>query len=284
MCRLYGFLATDQTRLECSLVEAQNALQVQSDRDLRGVRNADGWGIAQWKDERPRVSRNTDPAFADHQFTEIASSVSSDAVLAHVRAATVGNVALQNTHPFTHGPWAFAHNGTIGSFEHVATHLDIGYYGPPDGETDSELAFLWILNRMKEHGLDPEKPADDLEPIVDLVAEAVLELVRISLLAGAPESPKLNFLLSDGKHLVASRWGNTLYWTFRRGIADCSVCGTSHCPQADAGYRSVVIASEPITDEDWAEVAEGSVIGVNAATRTMTRSLVASPTPILTDS
>jgi glutamine amidotransferase len=284
MCRLYGFLATDQTRLECSLVEAQNALQVQSDRDLRGVRNADGWGIAQWKDEGPRVSRNTDPAFADHQFTEIASSVSSDAVLAHVRAATVGNVALQNTHPFTHGPWAFAHNGTIGSFEHVATHLDIGYYGPPDGETDSELAFLWILNRMKEHGLDPEKPADDLEPIVDLVADAVLELVRISLLAGAPESPKLNFLLSDGNHLVASRWGNTLYWTFRRGIADCSVCGTSHCPQADTDYRSVVIASEPITDEDWAEVAEGSVIGVNAATRTMTRSLVASPTPILTDS
>ena len=284
MCRLYGFLATDQTRLECSLVEAQNALQVQSDRDLRGVRNADGWGIAQWKGDLPRVSRNTDPAFADHQFAEIASSVSSDAVIAHVRAATVGDVAMQNTHPFTHGPWVFAHNGTIGAFEHVATHLDIGYYGPPEGETDSELAFLWILNRMNEHGLDPDAPADDLEQIVDVVADSVLELVRISLLAGAPESPKLNFLLSDGKHLVASRWGNTLYWTFRRGIADCSVCGTSHCPQADADYRSVVIASEPITNEDWTEVAEGSVIGVNAATRTMTRSLVASPTPILTDS
>ena len=46
MCRLYGFLATESTRLECSLVEAHNALQLQSDRDGRGVRNADGWGIS----------------------------------------------------------------------------------------------------------------------------------------------------------------------------------------------------------------------------------------------
>ena len=31
MCRLYGFLATQPTRLECSLVTAQNALENQSD-------------------------------------------------------------------------------------------------------------------------------------------------------------------------------------------------------------------------------------------------------------
>ncbi|GMQ86180.1 MAG: class II glutamine amidotransferase [Acidimicrobiia bacterium] len=275
MCRLYGFLATEPTRLECSLVAAQNALQVQSDRDSRGVRNADGWGIAHREGDRPAVIKSTDPAFADHRFAEAATSVSSDSVIAHIRAATVGGVAERNTHPFTHGPWSFAHNGTIPGIEHVATHLDLGRFGPPEGETDSELAFLWILNRMADYGLDPEAPAENLDSLVDLVADAVLELVRITIQTGATEPPKLNFLLSDGRHMVASRWGHTLYWTFRRGIRDCTVCGTSHCPAADETYRSVVIASEPITgDEDWTELPEGSVLGVAPNAHTMKRDLL----------
>lgn len=276
MCRLYGFLATESTRLECSLIDAHNALQVQSDRDSRGVRNADGWGIAHWEGLRPEIIKSTDPAFADRRFSEAATKVSSDAVVAHIRAATVGGVAERNTHPFTYGPWSFAHNGTIANIEHVATHLDLGRFGPPDGETDSELAFLWILNRMADYGLDPETPAENLDSLVDLVAEAVLELVRITIRTGASEPPKLNFLLSDGRHMVASRWGHTLFWTFRRGIKDCAVCGTSHCPAADDSYRSVVIASEPITaDEDWIELPEGSVLGVGPNAHTMKRDLLA---------
>ena len=70
MCRLYGFLATEPTRLDCSLVHAQNALQVQSDRDPRGVRNADGWGIAHWTGTMPLVIKSTAPAFADGRFAE----------------------------------------------------------------------------------------------------------------------------------------------------------------------------------------------------------------------
>ncbi len=276
MCRLYGFLATESTRLECSLVEAHNALQVQSDRDSRGVRNADGWGIAHWEGLRPVIIKSTDPAFADRRFSEAATKVSSDAVIAHIRAATVGGVAERNTHPFTYGPWSFAHNGTIAGIEHVATPLGLGRFGPPDGETDSELAFLWILNRMADHGLDPETPAEDLDSLVDLVVDAVLELVGLTIRSGAAEPPKLNFLLSDGRHMVASRWGHTLFWTFRRGITDCAVCGTSHCPAADETYRAVVIASEPITDdEDWTELPERSVLGVAPNAHTIKRDLLA---------
>ncbi len=211
MCRLYGFLATESTRLECSLVEAHNALQLQSDRDSRGVRNADGWGIAHQEGFRPVVIKSTDPAFADRRFAEAATNVSSDAVIAHIRAATVGGVTEHNTHPFTHGPWSFAHNGTIAGIEHVATHLDLGPFGPPDGETDSELAFLWMLNRMADYGLDPEAPAENLDSLVDLVADAVLELAGIATSSGATEPPKLNFLISDGRNMVASRWGHTLF-------------------------------------------------------------------------
>jgi len=275
MCRLYGFLATQPTRLECSLVAAQNALQTQSGRDRRGVRNADGWGIAHWVGDDREVIKSTMPAFADDQFAEIASQIWSEAAIAHVRAATVGGVSPENTHPLTFGTWAFAHNGTIPASDHVSTRLGIGPYGPPDGETDSELAFLWMLNRMHEYGLDPGEQAVDLEPIVELLADSVLELVDLSMRSGALEQPKLNFIISDGRHLAASRWGNSLFWTFRRGIRDCAVCGISHCPPADDGYRSVVVASEPITDEEWLEIPEASVLGVQPGAHTVTRDLLA---------
>jgi glutamine amidotransferase len=275
MCRLYGFLATEPTRLECSLVAAQNALQNQSDRDSRGVRNADGWGIAHWIGDDREVIKSTMPAFADDQFAEVASDIWSEAAIAHVRASTVGEVAADNTHPFMFGTSAFAHNGTIPVFDHVSTRLDIGPYGPPDGETDSELAFLWILNRMGEYGLDPGVTADGLEPIVELLADSVLELVDLSMRSGASQQPKLNFIISDGRHLAASRWGNSLYWTHRKEIRDCAVCGTSHCPSADDHYRSVVVASEPLTDENWIEVPEASVLGVEPGALTLTRDLLA---------
>ena len=119
----------------------------------------------------------------------------------------------------------------------------MGRYGPPSGETDSEAIFLWLLNRMPDYGLDPHAPAESLEPIVELLADGVLDLVGLSSASGAPGTPKLNLLLSDGRYMAASRWGNTLYWTHRRGIWDCAVCGVSHCPEADDTYRSVVIAS-----------------------------------------
>ena len=37
MCRLYGFRANEPTKVECTLVHAQNALIVQSREDLAGL-------------------------------------------------------------------------------------------------------------------------------------------------------------------------------------------------------------------------------------------------------
>lgn len=274
MSRVYGFMATDPTRLDCSLVEAQNALVVQSDRDRVGKRHADGWGIARWHDGTVEVTRSTLPAFADRHYADVAASVESHAVIAHVRTATVGPVLLENTHPFSHGPWTLAHNGTISGFEHVRTHLDLGFYAPAWGDTDSETVFRWILNQMADYGLDPDASSDDLDPIVALIEDSVSKLIDIAIAVEAPSMPTLNFVISDGRHLVASRFGGTLYWAFRRGLSDCAVCGTSHCPQADERYKAVVIASEPLSNEEWREIPEGSVLGVNPMLETTRRDLV----------
>ncbi len=64
MCRSYGIVASEETGLECSLVESQNALFAQCDRDLRGVRNPNGWGIAAWDRGVPGVVKSGSSAFA----------------------------------------------------------------------------------------------------------------------------------------------------------------------------------------------------------------------------
>ena len=126
---------------------------------------------------------------------------------------------------------------------------------------------------MPQFGLDPANPADDLMPNLDLMEESILELVRISLATGTRTPPQLNFVISDGRHLVASRWGNSLYWVFRNGVSDCSVCGTSHCPKAEDGYRAVAVASEPISAEDRIEIPKARCSAADDIT-TVTRSLV----------
>ncbi len=88
-------------------------------------------------------------------------------------------------------------------------------------------------------------------------------------------TPKLNFLISDSLNLAASRWGNTLYWTHRRAVPDCAVWGLSHCDDVDERYRAIAIASEPITDEHWMEVQEGSVLSVDRSATLVTRDLLA---------
>ena len=100
MCRLYGFRGTAPTRLDCSLVRAQNALMAQSRQDRRGVANADGWGIGFYEDGLPVVDKFDTAAYEDRRFSEAAGRVNSPTVLAHVRQATVGGAKRANTHPF----------------------------------------------------------------------------------------------------------------------------------------------------------------------------------------
>ncbi|HEX6300330.1 MAG TPA: class II glutamine amidotransferase [Acidimicrobiia bacterium] len=224
------------------------------------------------------MTRSDQPAFADRTYLEVAGAIDSRAIIAHIRTATVGPVAIENTHPFSHGPWVFAHNGTIGGFEHVRTRLDLGLYAPPWGDTDSETVFRWILNRMGDYGLDPEAPAESVEPVVGLIEDSVSELIDLAIAVEAPTPPGLNFVIGDGRNLVASRFGNGLFWTFRRSLNDCSICGTSHCEQADETYKAVVVASEPLSGEEWLELPEGTVFGVDARLETMSRSLISGQT------
>lgn len=271
MCRLYGFRANQPTKVECSLVYAQNALLNQSVSDVKGSAHPDGWGIASFENGVPRVERRARAAFEDLHFGLTASRSYAQTVVAHVRQATVGQLAYENTQPFMHGGWVFAHNGTLRSIDALRPQLeaetDEGLLAGNHGETDSEAVFLWLLSRMREAGMQALEPVE-LEVLSKVLGAGIAELSERSAAAGETKPTRLNIVLTDGRVLLASRWRHSLYWVLRYGVRDCEMCGIPHVhPTSDAPYHAVAVASEPITGEEWREVPEASILAVDGGIR-----------------
>jgi predicted glutamine amidotransferase len=265
MCRLYGFLANERTKVECTLVLAQNALLRQSRGDLAGKSHSDGWGIACYPDGQPQRERRATAAHKDIRFSTTAERTYSHAVVAHVRRATVGLVSLENTHPFVYGCWTFAHNGTLANFQHLEAQL-LDEAGPQlrkerRGTTDSELIFLWLLNRFDKHGISLTAPCKESGRIANVLADSLLQLADMAATGPSDEDSRLNFILTDGHVLLATRWNHSLYYVERLGVHDCEICGIPHI-EHDPGrdYRACVIASEPISHELWHPLTDHTVL------------------------
>lgn len=259
MCRLYAFRANEPTRVECSLVHAQNALMEQSRGDAEGLVHGHGWGVADFPDGVPVVEKQTWAAYHGEHFKKKAARVYARTVLAHVRRATVGEPAIENTHPFQNGNWIFAHNGTIPNFSKVRDMMlpaiDPFYLNEIRGTTDSEHIFYYLLTLWRRH--------PDL-PLLDLFGKGLERVVRWCRSVDGTAKIGLNVVLSNGSQLVGSRLGRALWHLERERVFDCAICGRPHVHHAvDQSYRAVEIASEPITDENWHEMAEGTIYEVD---------------------
>ncbi len=259
MCRLYAMRANEPTRVECSLVRAQNALMYQSRKDADNLVHGHGWGVADYSDGIPLVEKQTWAAFHGEHFKKAAARVYAHTVVAHVRRATVGGTSPENTHPFEHGRWIFAHNGTIPNFlkvrDHMMPHIDPLLQNDIRGTTDSEHIFYFLLSLHMEH---PEVS------LRKLVGQGLNMIMRWSSEIDPTARIGLNIILTDGDQLVGSRLGRTLWQLVRENLHVCPICGKTHVHhEVDEAYRAVEIASEPLTDEDWRTLPDGIVYSVD---------------------
>jgi predicted glutamine amidotransferase len=178
MCQLLGMNANTPTDVCFSFA----GLATRADE------HKDGFGIAFFEDRGLRY-------FVDHHSARdspVAKLVQhypirSDNVIAHIRKATQGRVALENTHPFVRELWGrywvFAHNGDLKDFQ---PRLHAAF--KPVGDTDSERAFCWLMQELaKAHASVPD------------VAELTLTLAELLPLPAAHGS--FNLLLSNGQAL-----------------------------------------------------------------------------------
>jgi len=266
MCRHYGFRANEQTKVECTLVHAQNALLSQSRSDLRGKTHTDGWGIAVYNQEQPEVERRATAAFEDVCFNTFAARLYAKTVVAHVRKSTIGGPSLANTHPFVYECWSMCHNGTVSGFHQLQESL-IHETAPHFrshrlGTTDSEQLFYWLLSRMQESDISADQPCQSENKLTSVVAEALREIVkRCHAISDHP--PRLNLILTDGNVLIATRWRHSLYWSYYNGLEKCEHCGVPHVEHRPGiNYRAIVVASEPISRHEWYEFPDYSILTV----------------------
>jgi len=259
MCRLYGFMANEPTKVECSLVHAQNALMEQSRMDREGLAHGHGWGVAEHPNGVPFVEKQAWAAYHGEHFKKTAARVYSKSVIAHVRRASVGPPSLENTHPFVHGVWLFAHNGTVPNFDQVRVRLladlDPLHRTEIRGSTDSEHVFRYLLT-LWEH--EPERP------LMETLRMGLEQVVAWCREIDPDRGISLNVLWTNGRQMVGSRLNRTLWYLERDGIVPCEICGQPHVHHdSKQHYRAVEIASEPITHETWLQVPNGTVFTVD---------------------
>lgn len=266
MCRLFGFRSQQHLSARHPLIGAENALVVQSRQ------HRDGWGVAYFENQMPRIHKGTAPACDDCGFSTLCQALSSEVLIAHVRQATVGGVEPHNTHPFHYKQWVFAHNGTVFGFqklrpyflEEIAPH----FRSHIQGSTDSEHCFYLLLSQLEALNELHEVTAQDLE---EALANCLQKIASWCRLVGIREAPCMNFMISNGSLFAATRLGRDLFFSTLRAPESF---GADEQPFGPAVARYTVerhtrglpivrllVASERIsTDEDWEEVPNNAVM------------------------
>jgi predicted glutamine amidotransferase len=217
----------------------------------RADEHKDGFGIAFFEDRGLRTF--VDPHSArDSPLAELVRRypIRSENVIAHIRKATQGRVALENTHPFVRELWGrywvFAHNGDLKDFR---PHLHAAFR--PVGDTDSERAFCWLMQELaKSHAA---------VPTVDELTLTLRELLPVPAAHGA-----FNMLLSNGQALWA-HCSTRLHWIERAHpfgraqLADEDMT-VDFATQTTPHDRVAVVATEPMTsNEPWQAFESGQV-------------------------
>ena len=237
MCRLAAYLG-QAVSLQALIIDPEHSLVEQSleAQEAKISVNGDGFGVA-WYGEfnSPGVFKHTQPAWSDQNLLSIAKHIRSTSILAHVRAATDGAIIHTNCHPFTHGHWAFAHNGQVGEFPKLRRVLENALpdelYAQRQATTDSELLFLLMI----AHGLKND-PVAAIHSTISLVIQAAR--------AKSVQQPfKFTAVCTTKERLIAIRYASagqppTLYST-QKMMAKGTVIASEALTQPQAQWREI---------------------------------------------
>jgi predicted glutamine amidotransferase len=225
MCRVLGCVSAEPVSLRHELLEAPNPIVRQSE-----VHDS-GWGMSVYRrgeGEEPRCLRFAEAAFSGEEL-EAASEERGRIFNVHVRRATIGGLAPENTHPFCMGSYSFSHNGTLTQFQRLL--------GPnvsrPVGTTDSEYLFNHIVCQF------------DSDNAIESLRAAVETVIDRTAFSG------INFLFCDGMRLYAYRLGVfELHWTARPGQLLVASERTSDDERWHSVQQDVLLVCDPRDPEE----------------------------------
>jgi predicted glutamine amidotransferase len=241
MCQLLGMNGNTPTDIVFSFTGF--CTRAEEHKDGFGIAFFEGSGVRLFVDAQS--ARNSPVAEMVRRYP-----IRSDNIIAHIRKATQGRVALENTHPFQRELWGrywvFAHNGDL---KHYAPRLHASFR--PVGSTDSELAFCWLMQELaKAHASVP--------PTEELTA-TLRELVPRIASHGT-----FNFMLSNGEALWAHCSTKLCYLVrqhpFRQARLQDDDISVNFAELTTPADRVAIVVTEPLTrDEEWTVFAPGEL-------------------------
>ena len=243
MCELLGMSANVPTDICFSFKGLK-------ERGGRTGPHKDGWGVAFYENKGVGTFKDALPSYQS-EIARLGSDypINSCAVIAHVRQANRGRVALENTHPFSRELWGrywtYAHNGQLSDYQ----QLPVDRFTPV-GTTDSERAFCYLLSALDKRY--PDKPPSR-KAAFKFIQRQCKTLQKLGV---------FNMLLTDGEYLL-TYCSTKLHWITRRapfGMARLSDVDVDIDFSRETTPDDIVtiIATEPLTkNEQWHQMQSG---------------------------
>lgn len=228
--------------------------------------NKDGWGIVFHQERDAYLFKEPSPAYKSPlEKMVVEYGRPSRYVLAHVRRASSGPPALENTHPFrrvqngrVHN---FAHNGDLKNY--VQTQKGSAIDRACLGDTDSERAFVELLSRLSRLEGGSGEPAPLAERHT-LFATFCAEMIGYG---------DANFLYCDGDALFVHAH-RRIYageetprapgLQMLRGdqLSDGESWSTLGASVEGFDRQAVLFASIPVSDHDWEPLPDGCALSI----------------------
>lgn len=274
MCRFIAYLG-EPFVLHDVLYKPVNSLIKQSvhAKEMEEPLNGDGFGISWYLpqiDNLPGVFKSIQPAWNDLNLETLSAKIFSGSFLAHVRAASQGDVNRFNTHPFTYKEYSFMHNGGIGGFGKIRRtifrDLSDELFNWVKGQTDSELFFAIFLEFMHQ-----SNQTFDIQHGAHLLRKTLDYIETLQKNAGIIETNYINIVISDGKSLLTLRYvsnekenASSLYYALGEKLEYQNGYCHMHS-QENHHNESVLISSEKFTSHkmDWIPVPTNHILLVN---------------------
>jgi ergothioneine biosynthesis protein EgtC len=258
MCRLLAYLGTPII-VDKLLYQPKNSLVNQSinAKEIEEPLNGDGFGIGWYVPEvnyEPVTFVSVNPAWSNRNLRNLAPKIRTECFIAHVRAASVGEVSESNCHPFQYKNILMMHNGGVEHFSRIKRKirepLSDELYNWIKGQTDSEHIFAYFLTQLLAGNHATISP----ETVMEAFEKTFTALKAMMKAQGINEPAYLNMMVTNGLFFVGTRYTTdpkeeplTLYHSEggRYVVED----GISFMVAPEDDDHAVLIVSEKLTEE-----------------------------------
>jgi predicted glutamine amidotransferase len=240
------------------LYQPKNSLVNQSvnAKEIEEPLNGDGFGIGWYVPEfnnEPATFVSVNPAWSNRNLRNLAPKIKTECMIAHVRAASVGEVSESNCHPFQYKNLLMAHNGGVEEFQKIKRKLreplNDEMYNWIKGQTDSEHIFAYLVNT-----LITQHKTIGVDEVVDSFEKTFTFLKKLMAENGIKQEGYLNMVVTNGLFMVATRYCTDPAWDaltlyHSEGSRYVVENGETRMEAPEDDDHAVLVVSEKLTDD-----------------------------------